>query len=58
MEAAAIFAVAEHRGVEAAAAFVVGDVLGETAWEPEGICASDTRNSLEQLLEASIASLA
>jgi purine-nucleoside phosphorylase len=34
MEAAAAFAVAEHCGVEAAAAFVPSDYLGPDTWEP------------------------
>jgi uridine phosphorylase len=58
MEAAAVFAVGKHRGVETAAAFVVADVLGEAGWQPDGIWAPDTRSSLEQLLEASISTLA
>lgn len=35
MEAAALFAVAAHRGVEIAAGFVVSDVLGTEVWEPQ-----------------------
>jgi uridine phosphorylase len=35
MEAAAVFAVAEHRGLEAAAAFVLSDVLSDAEWTPD-----------------------
>lgn len=58
MEAAAVFAVGQHRKVDVSAAFVVADVLAEAGWQPEGMWAEDTRSTLEQLLEASIASLA
>jgi uridine phosphorylase len=35
MEAAALFAVAEHRGLEVAAAFVLSDTLSEAEWTPD-----------------------
>lgn len=35
MEAAAVFAVAAHRGVDAGAMFVVSDYLGLSDWEPK-----------------------
>jgi uridine phosphorylase len=35
MEAAALFAVAAVRGVEAASAFVLSDLFGETGWTPD-----------------------
>ncbi|WP_158057480.1 nucleoside phosphorylase [Halorussus halophilus] len=35
MEASAVFAVAAHRGVEAASMFVVSDYLGTSDWEPK-----------------------
>lgn len=35
MEAAALFAVAAVRGVEAASAFVLSDLLGEAGWTPD-----------------------
>jgi purine-nucleoside phosphorylase len=35
MEAAALFAVAEHRCFQAAAGFVLSDLLTETEWTPE-----------------------
>jgi uridine phosphorylase len=57
MEAAALFAVARHRGVEVATALVVSDRLGE-AWEPHfhaeataGSLEAAARGALEALLE-------
>lgn len=35
MEAAAVFAVGQHRGVEVAAAFCISDLLGGLEWEPQ-----------------------
>ena len=35
MEAAAIFAVAKYRGVEAGAIFTVSDYLSEAKWRPK-----------------------
>ncbi|MGH9049005.1 MAG: nucleoside phosphorylase [Acidimicrobiia bacterium] len=35
MEAAAVFAVGEHRGVDVAAAVCISDLLGELEWEPQ-----------------------
>jgi uridine phosphorylase len=35
MEAAAVFALAEHRGLEIAAAFVLSDTLTEAEWTPD-----------------------
>jgi uridine phosphorylase len=35
MEAAAVFTVADHRGVDAASMFVVSDYLGLSDWEPK-----------------------
>jgi uridine phosphorylase len=35
MEAAAVFAVARHRGLQAAAAFVLSDTLTDTDWTPD-----------------------
>jgi uridine phosphorylase len=34
MEAAALFAVGEHRGIDVAAAFCISDLLGGLEWEP------------------------
>ena len=35
MEAAALFAVAQYRGVDMAAAFVISDSLAELVWNPQ-----------------------
>jgi uridine phosphorylase len=35
MEAAALFAVGRHRGVDVAAAFCISDLLGGLEWEPQ-----------------------
>jgi uridine phosphorylase len=35
MEAAALFAVGQHRGVDVAAAFCISDLLGGLEWEPQ-----------------------
>ncbi|GAA0198825.1 nucleoside phosphorylase [Haladaptatus pallidirubidus] len=35
MEASAVFAVADHRGVEAGSMFVISDYLGPSEWEPK-----------------------
>jgi len=48
MEAAALFAVAAVRRVEAASAFVLSDLLGETEWAPE--FASEHLNEQLQLV--------
>jgi purine-nucleoside phosphorylase len=57
MEASALYAVGKVRNVEVTGAFVVADVLDEDGWKPEGIGAAETRERLEQLLEASFAAL-
>lgn len=54
MEAAAVFAIAQYRGVEAAAAFVASDSLAELTWTPQ-FGAPRVRQSLETLLQVSIA---
>lgn len=46
MEASAVFAVAAHRGVDAAAMFVVSDYLGESGWDPRFHLTSDDIRSL------------
>lgn len=56
MEAAAVFAVAAYRGVEAAAAFIVSDSLAELTWDPQ-FDAPSLRPGLERLLEAAIRGL-
>jgi nucleoside phosphorylase len=35
MEAAALIAVGEHRGIDVAAAFCISDLLGGLEWEPQ-----------------------
>jgi uridine phosphorylase len=51
MEAAALFAVAAHRGVQIASAFVVSDVLADAAWNPQ-FSAEATLGGLLRLFEA------
>jgi uridine phosphorylase len=58
MEAAAVYAVSAFRGVEAAGAFVIADILHPEGWQMEGLWAADARESLNALAEASIATLA
>jgi uridine phosphorylase len=53
MEAAALFAVAAVRGVQAAAAFVLSDLLGETEWTP-AFAAVQLNDQLQVLAEAGI----
>jgi uridine phosphorylase len=53
MEAAALFAVATVRGVSAASAFVLSDLLGETEWTPE-FGAERLNEQLHLLAEAGI----
>jgi uridine phosphorylase len=54
MEAAALFAVAQYRGVEVAAAFVVSDTLGDLIWDPQFRAADD---SLERLYRTAVDAL-
>jgi uridine phosphorylase len=56
MEAAALFAVAEHRGVEAAAAFAVSDSLAELVWDPQ-FDSPETQSALDDLFEATVTAL-
>ena len=53
MEAAALFAVAEYRGVDAAAVFDVGDLLTAEEWDP-GVEYEDVQ---PKLLDPTIAAL-
>ncbi len=53
MEAASLFAVATHRGVEAAAAFVVSDSLAELEWNPQ-FHSSETAAGLDALIDAAL----
>lgn len=55
MEAAGVFAVAEYRGLQAAAAFTVSDVLDPDGWEP---AFAETGPHLERLLDRVVAALA
>jgi uridine phosphorylase len=56
MEAAALFAVAQYRGVDMAAAFVISDSLAELAWNPQ-FDAEIVGNNLVQLYQATCAML-
>jgi uridine phosphorylase len=53
MEAAALFAVAAVRGVQAACVFVLSDLLGETEWTPDFV-APDLDDQLERVAEVGI----
>jgi uridine phosphorylase len=46
MEAAALFAVAVHRGIDVAAAFVISDLLGDDEWHGQFHDALDTLGRL------------
>jgi uridine phosphorylase len=56
MEAAALFTVAAHRGVEIASAFAISDVLAES-WEP-AMFHDRTQAALDQLLDVAVELLA
>lgn len=56
MEAAAVFAVAEHRGVAATAAFAISDSLADLVWDPQFV-SPDVGPSLEQLYRAAVEAL-
>jgi uridine phosphorylase len=56
MEAAALFAVAAHRGVQLASGFVVSDVLGDGPWNPQ-FSAATIPAGLVRLFEAARAVL-
>lgn len=56
MEAAALFAVAAYRGVEAAAVFAVSDSLAGLEWLPD-FRHPDIRSSLEAMFTAAVRSL-
>ena len=56
MEAAAIFAVAAYRGVEAAAVFAVSDSLAGLEWRPQ-FHHADIRESLEAMFAAAYSAL-
>jgi uridine phosphorylase len=56
MEAAALFAVAEHRGVEMAAAFAMSDSLADLVWNPQ-FHAGMTEASLNRLFAGAVEAL-
>jgi uridine phosphorylase len=56
MEAAALFAVAQYRQVELAAAFVVSDLLADLVWEPQ-FHDDRTLNGLDLLFTAALRTL-
>jgi uridine phosphorylase len=57
MEAAALFAVAEVRGLEVASAFVISDSLADLVWEPQ-FHGPEVSSGLTTLYEAALAALA
>ena len=56
MEAAALFAVAQHRGVEMASAFTMSDSLADLVWNPQ-FHADETEGSLKRLFASAVAAL-
>lgn len=56
MEAAALFAVAAHRGVEVAAAFAISDSLADLIWDPQ-FGSPAVSGGLDRLADAAIAAL-
>jgi purine-nucleoside phosphorylase len=57
MEAAALFAVAAYRGVQAAAVFTVSDTLAGLEWRPE-FHHADVQDSLDAMFAAAREALA
>ncbi|MBA3414470.1 MAG: nucleoside phosphorylase [Chloroflexia bacterium] len=57
MEAAAVFAVAEHRGVAAAAAFAISDSLADLVWDPQFETPA-VRDALHRAYRAAVETLA
>jgi uridine phosphorylase len=57
MEAAALFAVAAHRGVPLASAFTISDSLADLVWDPQ-FHAAETEAGLVTLFDAAVAVLA
>ena len=53
MEAAALFAVGEYRGIEVAAAFVISDSLADLVWDPQ-FHSDATVSALHALYEAAV----
>jgi purine-nucleoside phosphorylase len=56
MEAAALFAVAAYRGVEAAAVFTISDSLADLVWRPD-FHHPEVWESLETMFAAALATL-
>jgi uridine phosphorylase len=56
MEAAAVLAVAEYRGVSAAAAFAISDSLADLVWDPQ-FASEELARSLERLYSAAVDAL-
>ena len=56
MEAAALFAVAQHRGAELGAMFTVTDSLASLEWHPE-FHSEKTQQGLETLYQTALACL-
>lgn len=56
MEAASAYAVAEHRGVEAACGFAISDSLGEAGWKPQFHYAA-TKEGQYNLFQGAVAAL-
>lgn len=53
MEAAAVFAVAQHRNLEAAAGFVLSDTLTDAEWTPD-FGSSEILHGLDVLVESAV----
>jgi uridine phosphorylase len=56
MEAAALFAVAQYRGVDLASAITISDSLADLVWDPQ-FHAAPTQAGLERLFRAAVAAL-
>jgi uridine phosphorylase len=56
MEAAALFAVAQYRGVELASAITISDSLADLVWDPQ-FHAAPTQAGLESLFRAAVATV-
>lgn len=56
MEAAALFAVAEYRGVALASCFTISDSLAEPEWKPDFL-SKDTSAGLEDIYRAAVGAL-
>jgi hypothetical protein len=57
MEAAALMAVADVRGIQFATAFAISDSLAELQWDPQ-FRAPETTEGLQRLFRAAIGALA